>query len=169
MGLNSIGQLVFGVVGSIIMSLYVKRTQEYMRAFKICTLCGVVATILTNIMLNIFPSVFFTILFMSLKGFVMTPILPLSYDLGCELVFPVGEALITGILNGGGMLFSFIMIGIIQLVLDMGSKSQSLKIMLVFTFMTIIGSIFYWRIKPRLKRREYEAGLTGGKYVDTPI
>jgi len=92
-----------------------------MKAFKICTLAAVLITIAVNVMLNTFPTVLFAILCMSAMGFLVTPILPLTYDLGCELVFPVGEALVTGILNGGGMIFSFAMIGIIQLVFGMGT------------------------------------------------
>jgi hypothetical protein len=93
-----------------------------MYAFKICTLSAVGATIVTNIMLNTYPTVFLAVLCMSTMGFLVTPILPLTYDLGCELVFPVGEALVTGILNGGGMLFSFLLIGAIELVFGIGSK-----------------------------------------------
>jgi hypothetical protein len=93
------------------MSLYVKRTQKYMYAFKICTLSAVGATIVTNIMLNTYPTVFLAVLCMSTMGFLVTPILPLTY-----------EALVTGILNGGGMLFSFLLIGAIELVFGIGSK-----------------------------------------------
>lgn len=87
---NGIGLLVFGVVGSVVVSLYVKKTLKYMRAFKVVTLCAVATTVLVNVMLNSFPTVFFSLLCMSAMGFLVTPILPLTYDLGCELVFPVG-------------------------------------------------------------------------------
>jgi len=41
-------------------------------------------------------------------GFSFTPLVPVSYDLGCEISFPIGEAQIIGILNGGAMIFTFI-------------------------------------------------------------
>jgi hypothetical protein len=149
-----------------VVSLYVKRTHKYMKAFKICTLSAVLITIIVNIMLNTVPTVLFSILCMSTMGFLVTPILPLTYDLGCELVFPVGEALVTGILNGGGMIFSAVMILLLQLIIGMGDKGQSLKIMIVMTSVTIIGLVFYWRIKPKLRRREHEAGTVEGKEVN---
>lgn len=68
-------------------------------------------------------------------------------------MFPVGEALVTGLLNGGGMIFSFAQIGLISLIFGMGTESQSLKIMIVMTSITAIGLVFYWRIKPKLRRR----------------
>ncbi len=37
-------------------------------------------------------------------GFFTIPLVPLSYDLGCEITFPVGEALSTGILITTGQL-----------------------------------------------------------------
>lgn len=64
------------------------------------------------------------------------------------------------------MLFSFAMIGLVQLIIGMGNKSQSLKIMITMTSVTIVGLVFYWRIKPKLKRREHEAGTVEGKEVN---
>jgi hypothetical protein len=37
-----------------------------------------------------------------LIGFFITPVIPLSFELACELVFPVGEALAVGMLLTGG-------------------------------------------------------------------
>lgn len=39
---------------------------------------------------------------MSLIGLNMLPIIPLSFDLGCELSFPIGEAITVGTLMTGG-------------------------------------------------------------------
>lgn len=75
--------MVCGVIGSIVVSLYVKRTHKYMKAFKVCTLAAVIITIIVNIMLNTSPTVLFSILCMSAMGFLVTPILPLTYDIGC--------------------------------------------------------------------------------------
>lgn len=58
------------------------------------------------------------------------------------------------------MIFSFAMIGLIELLFGMGTQKQSLKIMISMTSITIIGLVFYWRIKPKFKRREHEAGTT---------
>jgi predicted MFS family arabinose efflux permease len=81
--LFGIGMLVCGVTGSILISLYVKKTLKYKLIFKICTGSAVILTILTNIMLNTIPGVFLSFVSVSLMGFLVTPILPLTYDIGC--------------------------------------------------------------------------------------
>lgn len=54
------------------------------------------------------------------------------------------------------MIFSFALIGIIELAFGLGSQEQSFKIMIMLTSVTIVGLVFYWKIKPKLKRREHE-------------
>lgn len=41
-------------------------------------------------------------------GATLTPLIPLSFDFGCEIVFPVGEAQVTGILMTGGQIVGII-------------------------------------------------------------
>lgn len=43
-------------------------------------------------------------------GMFVYPIIPGNIELGCEVVFPVGEALSTGFLLAGGQLFGFILV-----------------------------------------------------------
>ncbi len=44
----------------------------------------------------------YVLLFMSLIGFFFVPFIPLSFELACEISFPVGEAISTGMLMTGG-------------------------------------------------------------------
>ena len=41
-------------------------------------------------------------------GFFLAPTSPLSYELGCELTFPVGEAFVVGILLAGSEIMAVI-------------------------------------------------------------
>jgi hypothetical protein len=41
-------------------------------------------------------------------GFVMIPLVPIVYELSCELVFPIGEASAVGFLIGGSAISAFI-------------------------------------------------------------
>ena len=43
-----------------------------------------------------------------MMGVSLTPLIPLSFDFGCEIVFPVGEAQVTGILMTGGQIVGII-------------------------------------------------------------
>lgn len=54
------------------------------------------------------------------------------------------------------MIFSFALIGFIQLAIGMGTQKQSMAIMITMSVIMGIGAIFYWWLKPTLKRREHE-------------
>lgn len=54
----------------------------------------------------------------ALLGTGLTPLMPLSFDFGCEILFPVGEAQITGILMTGGQI-----VGIIEVIHSLISDS----------------------------------------------
>jgi hypothetical protein len=53
------------------------------------------------------------------------------------------------------MIYSFALIGLIQIAIGMGTPKQSLAIMITMTASMSGGLIFYWWMKPRLKRREH--------------
>jgi FLVCR family MFS transporter 7 len=44
----------------------------------------------------------------SALGFLVIPVMPLSFELACELSYPVGEAVSTGMLMTGGQLVGVI-------------------------------------------------------------
>lgn len=55
---------------------------------------------------------FYVLLTLSIAlGASLTPLLPLSFDFGCEIVFPVGEAQVTGILMTGGQVIGILEVG----------------------------------------------------------
>jgi FLVCR family feline leukemia virus subgroup C receptor-related protein len=55
-------------------------------------------------------------IFVFLIGFITTPLIPLSQDFGCEIAFPLGEALLAGIIIGGGQLIGIIQVLFINLL-----------------------------------------------------
>jgi FLVCR family feline leukemia virus subgroup C receptor-related protein len=65
-----------------------------------------------------FSNILITAAISAVLGFVMLPVLPLSYDFGCELTYPVGEAMTGGLLNVGGMIWALLQIIITTLLLD---------------------------------------------------
>jgi hypothetical protein len=55
----------------------------------------------------------YILLFMSLVGFFFIPYIPLTFELTCEISFPIGEAISTGLLMTGGQLVAVITVLII--------------------------------------------------------
>lgn len=104
-------------------------------------------------------STILTFIGICLIGFCATPILPITYDLGCEVAFPVGEAQITGILNSTGMIFSFFMILGTEFAIGYGSTDESVAMLIFLIVIMSVGLVFYFMIKPSLKRRQAEGGI----------
>lgn len=50
-------------------------------------------------------------------GFLMTPILPISFEFACEITYPAGEATAGGLLNCGAQVFTIIEVLVVTLVL----------------------------------------------------
>lgn len=88
-----------------------------------------------------------------LVGFSVTPIMPISYDLGCELSFPIGEAQVTGLLNGGAQILAFILTLIISAAVKFKTQGQSMAVMIIYIVLVAIGTVFYYFVKIDLKRR----------------
>ena len=114
---------MFGVIGSIVFSLYIKKTKNYRKAISRITIYSLIIMIVNMLWLNLVGKLAGTIVLTILLGFMFTPLVPVSYDLGCELAFPIGEAQVIGILNGGAMILTFFMTSIISS--SLGSRSQS--------------------------------------------
>jgi asparagine N-glycosylation enzyme membrane subunit Stt3 len=82
--------IVMGVLGSIAWSLYLKKTTNYQFPIRAVPTMSIILMIVISIFLATkapLPVIFIT---GGALGFSFTPILPISYDLGCELSFPIG-------------------------------------------------------------------------------
>lgn len=94
-----------------------------------------------------------TIAIIGLVGFCCTPIIMLCYDLGCELAFPMGEAQVTGILNGASLFFTFITTLIISSAIGFGKKSDTTIVMFAFMGFLLGGCFLFFKVKINLKRK----------------
>ena len=82
--------IIFGVIGSISISLYIKYTINYKRAIRLIPSCSLLFMILTCLILNTINNLPLTFVMVACIGFCFSPLVPISYDLGCELCFPIG-------------------------------------------------------------------------------
>lgn len=149
--------LIFsGVIGSIIFSLLLKKTSNY-RMVLSCLLGGTICAITCfpiNILFGNWKIV--TIIAFTVLGFFMTPIIPVSYDLGCELAFPMGEAQVTGFLNGAALLWAFLIGLIMSLIIGYGDSHKSLFWILGLFVLIMSGALLLKTVKLNLKRKDFE-------------
>lgn len=68
----------------------------------------------------------------------------------------MGEAQVTGLLNGGAMLWAFLTTIFVTAVFGYGSTSSSLLIMGFLSIFVIMSAIIFSFVKIDLKRRNYE-------------
>lgn len=157
---NAIFLMLAGTCGAITFSLFIKRTYNFSLALRIITVGSTFMLSVLCLWLNSTNAKPITTLIISLLGFFLTPLVPISYDLGCELAFPMGEAMVTGLLNGGALLWAFITSTIIASTVGFNSSQSSLMTMIVLTLFILTGSLLFSRIDIHLKRHSYEQGKT---------
>ena len=157
---NAIFLMLAGIFGAIAFSLFIKRTFNFSLALRTTTVGSTLLLSVLCLWLNSTNAKSITTLIISLLGFFLTPLVPISYDLGCELAFPMGEAMVTGLLNGGALLWAFITSTIIASAVGFNSSQSSLMTMIVLTLFILAGSVLFFRIDIHLKRHSYEQGKT---------
>lgn len=155
---NAIFLMLAGTLGAITFSLFIKRTFNFSLALKIITVGSTFMLSVLCLWLNSTNAKPITTLIISLLGFFLTPLVPISYDLGCELAFPMGEAMVTGLLNGGALLWAFLTSTIIASTVGFNSSRSSLKTMIVLTLFILAGSLLFLKVDIHLKRHSYEQG-----------
>lgn len=150
--------LVMGVAGSIVFSIYLKKTGNYRRALRIIVVLSFCIIVALEVWLSLSAALGITIIIIGFVGFCCTPIIMLCYDLGCELAFPMGEAQVTGILNGASLFFTFLTTLIISSAIGFGKKTDTTIVMFTFMAFILAGCILFFRVKIILKRKNLESG-----------
>ena len=79
-----------GLVSACILSFYVEKVGKYKGVFIVCSIIAVASTFGFVLCLYYVDSYYLLVAFTVLLGGSMTPLIPLSMDFGCEIVFPVG-------------------------------------------------------------------------------
>ncbi len=102
-GLLGASVVFAGLVGAGIASAIVEQTQCYRHVLIFCFLGG--AASLSAFVLNLrSDNEVPLVATMSLFGFFLTPTLPVSFELSCEVTYPMGEALPSGLLMSAGQM-----------------------------------------------------------------
>ena len=99
--------IVAGLIGAGCFGYYVEVTKLYKTSILIC-LTGFMASIFMMAFVLYSYNIAWCGLACFLMGFGALPLLPLCFDLACEITFPVGEAFTTGLLMTGGQIVGVI-------------------------------------------------------------
>lgn len=149
--------LVTGMTGSIIWGIYVGISKKYKRS--LLTLASLSTSVLV-VLLFVGPKgdAVLTGVWISLYGFFTTPMLPIIFELCCEITFPVAEA------NAGGLTYMMTqLMGIVGTLIAnifLGEKTVegSLSAFKLLIGMQSIGLIAMAFTKEDLRRTNYEQG-----------
>eukprot|EP01101_Sappina_pedata_P012052 TRINITY_DN8216_c0_g1_i1.p2 TRINITY_DN8216_c0_g1~~TRINITY_DN8216_c0_g1_i1.p2 ORF type:complete len:734 (-),score=126.68 TRINITY_DN8216_c0_g1_i1:14-2215(-) len=148
--------ICMGIVGSGILGAIVEKTHLFKTVLLISTLGGTLALLWLRFEL-VFNNFGMLCVACSFLGFLMTPILPLCFELVCETTFPIREAVPSGILISCGQIVG------IALTLGVGGLINSNDPEDVYTalyiFITCVGAgfMFLMPFAGKLKRIEHEA------------
>lgn len=83
--------LISGIAGAIVFTIYIKKTVKYRKAILTACVSSVFFLVLDAILFNQIPERIYVLSFFIIGlGFSFTPLVPISYDLGCEISFPIG-------------------------------------------------------------------------------
>ncbi len=103
--------MITGIVSAALFGLYIERTLKYYIIFRILALVGLIECLGFPFLLGVVGySLPLAMLFCLFMGAVFIPFMPLSFDYGCDVLFPAGEAQITGCLMASGNLLGVIMV-----------------------------------------------------------
>lgn len=107
--------IICGLVGAGVVGLIVTITHKYKLAC-IVTCLVTLFTFIGFIFTLSFRSLLVSSIAVALVGLALTPTLPISYEYGIELTYPVGEAMTGGLLNAGGQLIGIAEVGLAYLL-----------------------------------------------------
>lgn len=138
--------IICGLIGAGIVGTIVTITHKY-KLTSILTCLITLATFIAFIFTLSFESLIITSIGVALLGLTLTPILPISYEYGVELTYPVGEAMTGGLLNAGGQLIGIGEVGLAYLL-----QNSPIIILLICAGGIAIGCIAIMFSTENLKR-----------------
>lgn len=150
------GLILFGAVGAVVGSIFIKRTRQYKILLTVATFAACGALTVMILQLLIIPVPGLTAIIVAVVGFFVVPVVPTSYEIGCEVAFPIGEAQVTGLLNGGALIWAFIVDSLLTVIIGFGSVGKTVGFMITLIVFLVVGSFLYFKTAINLKRKEFE-------------
>jgi MFS family permease len=151
-----VGLILFGAAGAVLASIFIKRTGRYKMLITVTTFAATGMLAVMVLQLLIVPLAGITMIIVAAVGFFVVPVVPISYQIGCELAFPIGEAQVTGLLNGGALVWAFLIDSILTAAIGFGTIARTVAFMMILITFLAVGSFLYFRTAILLKRKEFE-------------
>lgn len=133
--------IIFGLLGSAIVCVYVAATGCYKFSLVICTIGYLAAVFMIPFCVYSY-SILVTLIPIIFLGFFGFPILPICFEACCELTFPVGEAFSTGLLVSSAQLLATIATIILEFAFTEQTKESSVICFGVFFGLVFFGMFF---------------------------
>jgi MFS family permease len=138
--------ILSGLVGCAVFAGVVGKYRTYKKCLVIAYIGGIASGTVFALSL-LAKDVYVTACVCCVFGFLMLPLLPISFELGCELTFPVGEAMTGGLLNAGGQVW-----GIMQIIVTNALLEWPLVANLIVPGCLVVGLVFSVLVKQELRR-----------------
>jgi len=96
---------ISGIFTATLSGFYIERTLKYNFTFRVLAVLGVLSGVAFPLMLGLMKTNFVAMLFLFIiLGIVLVSCIPLSFGYSCDIMYPAGEAQVTGwILNTGNV------------------------------------------------------------------
>lgn len=82
--------MIVGILSAAGIGVYVERTLKYKLVFRVLAVLGVVQTVAFVVVLIYCPEFMILLVVIVLQGVLFIPIMPLGFDYGCDIMFPIG-------------------------------------------------------------------------------
>eukprot|EP00276_Gloeochaete_wittrockiana_P010279 CAMPEP_0184649642 /NCGR_PEP_ID=MMETSP0308-20130426/7038_1 /TAXON_ID=38269 /ORGANISM="Gloeochaete witrockiana, Strain SAG 46.84" /LENGTH=585 /DNA_ID=CAMNT_0027082521 /DNA_START=98 /DNA_END=1855 /DNA_ORIENTATION=+ len=165
---GQVGALVLsmGIVGIIVVSLLVDRSRAYKTYLIACFVAS--AACLLWFALTIEPNHTHSLLACApFLGMSSLPLLPLSLEMGVELLYPASESIAVAVLLCVGQIFSVAFIFAVD-VLEVHAKSANAAVWTLFAAVSIALVLVVFGVRPEYRRLEAEkAARAAGDRVKT--
>ena len=103
--------MICGILSATLVGLYIEKTLNYSLTFKILSIFAITwCTALPVILSTVHHNVGLMMFMFTMMGIIFLPFIPLSLSYGTDILFPFGEAQITGCILTSGQLVSIVMV-----------------------------------------------------------
>lgn len=154
--------IVFGLLGSALVCLWVAATNRYKLSLILCTIGYFMAVFMIGFCVFSY-NVYITLIPVIFLGFFGFPILPICFEVGCEATFPVGEAFSTGLLVSSSQILATIATIILEFVFVNQTKESAAICFGIFFLLVVVGMVFLVIMKEEFKRTQFEGKKRVGR------
>ena len=159
-GLVGASLIVFGLIGSFFICYAVSRRNRYKFWLSVCTIGYILSAFLMIFLLDQ-GNIYVLLISVMILGFFGLPILPISFEMACEINFPIGETFTCGLLVCFVQLVAIVCSVFLEIFLRGGTKGESKIILGILVGVLVCGGGFLLFVKENFRRKNMEKNEIG--------